>query len=75
MDKYVIELEERRNAVEREIRDTKRDLNELDGTDMEHEDYLLRVLAIQLSVLTDIEHNIEEEYDWNPEEPQQYEDY
>ena len=66
-DKYVVELEEQLNTVERDIRGIERDLYELEGADMAYEDHLLGVLSQYISMRVDIEHNIEEAYNWNPE--------
>ena len=67
-DKYIVELEEQLNTVDRDIRGIERDIAESDGTDTAYEDHLLGVLAQFFSMRVDIEHNIEEAYNWNPED-------
>ena len=75
MDAYEIELVEQLNTVERDIRDVEYELSISDGTDTAYDDHLLGLLAQYISMRVEIECSIEEAYAWNPEEPQQYEDY
>ena len=75
MDKYVVELEEQLNTVDRDIKDIQDELSVSDGSDTAYEDHLLMVLAQYISIRVDIECALEEACNWQPEEPQQYEDY